>query len=120
MSSKHTATTTAAAVHPSYLLTMVQEEKEQGRQRAARIQELELALLETQQECEVAIASARLESHELKCMLRRMASESTFADVFQVYEAHIARVEQETQMLRDRNVHLEARRQQQQVQQLQQ
>jgi len=96
---------------------MVQEEKEQGRQQAARIQELELALLETQQECEVAMASARLESHELKCMLRRMASESTFADVFQVYEAHIARLEQEVHMLRERNVHLEKRRQQQQLQQ---
>ena len=115
----HAATTSAAAVHPTCLLAMVQEEKEQGRQQSVRIQELELALLETQQECEVAIASARLESHELKCMLRRMDSESTFADVFQVYEAHIARLEQEAHMLRERNVYLEERRQQQQLQQQQ-
>ena len=59
----------------------------------------------------MALASTRLESHELKCMLRRMAAESTFADVFQIYEAHIARVEHEAQLLRERNVQLELRRQ---------
>ncbi|GAB5029429.1 Hypothetical protein NocV09_00100440 [Nannochloropsis oceanica] len=114
------AATTPAAAHSTSLLAMLQEEKEQGRQQAARIKELELACVEIQQECQVAIAAARLESHELKCMLRRMASESTFADVFQVYEAHIARVEQEVQILRARNIHLEERRQQHQSHQQQQ
>lgn len=37
-------------------------------------------------EHELAQASARLESHELRCMLRRMAADSTFADCFQVNE----------------------------------
>ena len=36
------------------------------------------------EECAVSLDGAKLESLELKKMLRRMAVESTFADVFQV------------------------------------
>lgn len=90
------------------LLRMLYEEKERGQGQKARIQGLEVALAETTQEKEVAMASARLEIHELRGMLRRVASESTFSDVFTLYEAHIARVEKEANVLRDRNVHLEA------------
>lgn len=62
----------------------------------------------------MVLASTRLESYELKRMLRRIAAESTFTDVFQIYEAHIARVEHEAQILGDRNVQLELRRLEQQ------
>ena len=39
---------------------------------------------QTPPEGELAVASAQIESHELRCLLRRVAAESTFADVFQV------------------------------------
>lgn len=51
-------------------------------------------------EYEVRLEDERLELLELKKMLRRMAADSTFADVFTVYEAHISRLEREVSMLR--------------------
>jgi hypothetical protein len=48
----------------------------------------------------VSLDGSRLEVLELKRMVRRMGGESTFADVFSVYEEQLARADKELQTLR--------------------